>query len=139
MATADQRLGRPAGLRVPVGVRAPPVHRVEERAQSGAVRLTTREASVREGGSLDPNLSVIWTIPASQSARSGLVIEEEELDYDEEVPVSGVQSVAVQKATTSGWAVQGDCLCCCQDFLAIYLEVRSQGRQVLGGQVVVIK
>ncbi|KAJ1213946.1 hypothetical protein NDU88_001575 [Pleurodeles waltl] len=68
MATADQRLMRPAGLRVPV-----------------------------------------------ESAISGLVTEEEELDYEEEVPVSGVQSVVAQKATTSGRAVQGDCLSCCRD------------------------
>ncbi|KAJ1170738.1 hypothetical protein NDU88_002610 [Pleurodeles waltl] len=77
-------------------VRAPPGHRVEERAQPGAVRLTQREAAVRESGSSDPNLSVIRTIPASQGAVSGLVIDEEQLVYDEEDPVHGVQSVAVE-------------------------------------------
>ncbi|KAJ1192011.1 hypothetical protein NDU88_001323 [Pleurodeles waltl] len=112
MASADQRLGRPAGFQVPVEVRVPPVHRFEERSKSGAVRPTAREAPFQEGGSVDPILNVTQTIPASRSAISGLVTEEEELDYEDGVPVLGVQAVAAQKATTSGRAVQGDHLSC---------------------------
>ncbi|KAJ1089309.1 hypothetical protein NDU88_002460 [Pleurodeles waltl] len=100
----------------PVEVRAPPGHRVEERAQPGAVRLTPREAAVRESGSLDPILSFIRTIPASQGAMSGLVIDEEPLDYED--PVHGVQSVAVEKSKTSRRAVQHDRLSCRHQDLA---------------------
>ncbi|KAJ1190308.1 hypothetical protein NDU88_007046 [Pleurodeles waltl] len=57
-------------------------------------------ADQRLGGQLDYEYR--W----SQSDISGLVTEEEELDYEEEFPVSGVQSVAAQKATTSGRAVR---------------------------------
>ncbi|KAJ1152024.1 hypothetical protein NDU88_004802 [Pleurodeles waltl] len=107
--SAHQRFGRPAGGQVPVEVGAPPGHRMEERAQSGAVRLTTRESAIRDGGSSDPILSVHKTVPDSRSAISGLVAKEE-LDYEEDITVSGEQAVAVQQATTSGRVVQGDCL-----------------------------
>ncbi|KAJ1152619.1 hypothetical protein NDU88_005394 [Pleurodeles waltl] len=112
MAVVDQRLRRPDGLRVSVGVRAPPGHRVEERAQPGAVRLMSREVAVRESGSSDPNLSFTRAIPASQGAMSGLDIDEDPLDYEEEDPVHGVQSVAVEKSKKSRRAVQRDCLSC---------------------------
>ncbi|KAJ1090382.1 hypothetical protein NDU88_003515 [Pleurodeles waltl] len=108
MRSADQRLGRPAGFRVSVEVRAPPVHRFEERAQSGAGRPTSREIPSQERGSSDPILRITQTIPASRSAISGLVTDEEELDYEDEVPVLGVRAAAAQKATSSGRAVQGD-------------------------------
>ncbi|KAJ1155207.1 hypothetical protein NDU88_007942 [Pleurodeles waltl] len=80
---------------------------MEERAQSGAVRLTTRESAIRDGGSSDPILSVHETFPGSRSAISGLVAEEE-LDYEEDIPVSGEQAVAVQQAKMSGREVQGN-------------------------------
>ncbi|KAJ1205599.1 hypothetical protein NDU88_001027 [Pleurodeles waltl] len=105
--SVHQRFGRPAGGQVPVEVRAPPGHRLEERAQSGAVRLTARDSASRDGGSLDPILSVHETFSDSRSAISG-VIAEEELDYEEDIPGSGEQAVAVHQATTSGQAVQGD-------------------------------
>ncbi|KAJ1215125.1 hypothetical protein NDU88_002735 [Pleurodeles waltl] len=98
LASSDQRLGRPGGFRVPVEVRVPPVHRFEERAQSGAVRPTSKETPSQERGSSDPILRITQTIPASRSAISGLVTEEEELDYEDEVPVLGVQAAAAQKA-----------------------------------------
>ncbi|KAJ1109350.1 hypothetical protein NDU88_006712 [Pleurodeles waltl] len=107
-AEADQRLGRPAVFDGLVEVGAPPGHRVEEGAQPGAVRLTPREVSVREGGYSDTNLSGIRSIPASQGATSGLSFEEEALDYEEEDTDQGAQPVAVAKATTSRRAVQGD-------------------------------
>ncbi|KAJ1118090.1 hypothetical protein NDU88_006285 [Pleurodeles waltl] len=105
--SAHQRLGRPAGGQVPVEVGAPPGHRMEERVQSGAVRLTTRESAIRGGGSSDPNLSVHETVPDSRSTIYGLVAEEE-LDYEEDSTVSGEQAVAVQQSTPRGRAVQGD-------------------------------
>ncbi|KAJ1137926.1 hypothetical protein NDU88_004320 [Pleurodeles waltl] len=112
LATADQRLGRPAGFRVPVEIKAPPVHRLEERVQSGA------------------------TIPASRSAISGLVTEE--LDYEDEVPVLGVRAAAAQKATSSGWAVQCDRLSCRRElagnlrreFYSVKMEVRLPREKV---------
>ncbi|KAJ1134845.1 hypothetical protein NDU88_001291 [Pleurodeles waltl] len=108
MVAADQQLERPAGLRVPVGVRAPPGHRVEERAQPRAVRLTSREVAVCESGSSDTNLGFIPAIPDSQGAMSGLDIDEEPLDYEEEDPVHGVQAIAVQKSKMSRRVVQCD-------------------------------
>ncbi|KAJ1141253.1 hypothetical protein NDU88_007587 [Pleurodeles waltl] len=80
---------------------------MEERAQSGVVRLTTRESAIRGGGSSDPIRSVHESVPDSLSAISGLVAEEE-LDYEEDIAVSGEQAVAVQQAAMSGRAVQGD-------------------------------
>ncbi|KAJ1149711.1 hypothetical protein NDU88_002516 [Pleurodeles waltl] len=109
LTSAHQRFGRQARFQVLVEVREPPGHRMEERVQSGAVRPTARESAIRDRGSSDPILSVHRTFPDSQSAISGLVAEED-LDYEEDVPVSGEQAVAVQQATTSGRAVQGDCL-----------------------------
>ncbi|KAJ1126024.1 hypothetical protein NDU88_004437 [Pleurodeles waltl] len=108
LASADQRFRRPADFRVPVEVRAPPVHRFEERAQSGADRPTSRETPSQDKGSSDPILRITRTIPASRSASSGLVTEEEELDYEDEVPVLGVRAASAQKAISSGQAVQGD-------------------------------
>ncbi|KAJ1098123.1 hypothetical protein NDU88_003239 [Pleurodeles waltl] len=142
-AATDQRLGRPAVFRGPVEVRAPQGHRVEERAQPGSVRLTPREPSVLEGGSSYPNLSGIRSTPASQGAMSGLVINKEVLDYDEEVPVHGVQLVAVDKATTSRRAVQRDHLSCRhQDLAGNLLKGEVSGETGLvgagfGGKVVV--
>ncbi|KAJ1204373.1 hypothetical protein NDU88_008151 [Pleurodeles waltl] len=115
MASAHQWLGRPAGFRVPMEVRAPPVHHFDERAQSGAVRPTTREAPFQEMGSADPILNITQSIPSSRSAISGLVTQEEELDYEDEVPVLGAQALAAWKTTTSGLAVQGDRLSCRRD------------------------
>ncbi|KAJ1143371.1 hypothetical protein NDU88_009680 [Pleurodeles waltl] len=102
-----QRLGRPAGGPVSVGVRAPPGRRLEERAQSGAVRPTSRELASLEGRSLDPNLSVQEPRLDSRSAMLG-INEEEELDYEEETLGAGEQVVAVPQASTSGQAFQGD-------------------------------
>ncbi|KAJ1165866.1 hypothetical protein NDU88_006283 [Pleurodeles waltl] len=105
--SVHQRFGRPAGGQVPVGVRAPPGHHPEERAQPGAVRLTSRDLASRDGRSLDPILSVHESFLDSRSTMSG-VINEEELDYEEETPGSGEQAVAVPQAKTSGQVVQGD-------------------------------
>ncbi|KAJ1155006.1 hypothetical protein NDU88_007743 [Pleurodeles waltl] len=96
LALEGQRLGRPADFSVPVEVRAPPAHRVEERAQSGAVRPTSRETSVHEFESFDHVLRDTRGIPASQSASTGLVPKDE----------TTVQAVSAPK--TSGQAVQGD-------------------------------
>ncbi|KAJ1205195.1 hypothetical protein NDU88_000630 [Pleurodeles waltl] len=108
MAGSAQRFGRPADFRVPVEVRAPPVYRFEERAQSGAVRPTSRETPSQDKETSDPILRITRTIPASRSASSGLVTEEEELDYEDEVPVLDVRAAPAQKAVSSGQAVQGD-------------------------------
>ncbi|KAJ1142483.1 hypothetical protein NDU88_008797 [Pleurodeles waltl] len=105
--SVHQRLGRPAGGQVPVGVRAPPGHRPEERAQPGVVRLTSRDLASLEGRSLDPILNVRESRLDSWSAMSG-IIEEEELDYEEETLGAGEQVVAVPQASTSGQAFQGD-------------------------------
>ncbi|KAJ1157742.1 hypothetical protein NDU88_010442 [Pleurodeles waltl] len=106
--SAHQRFGQPAGGQVLVEVRAPPGQRMEERVQSGAVRLTARESASRDGGSLDPILSVHI---------AGALVEEE-LDYEEDIPVSGEQAVTVQQATMSGQAVQGDRLSGSRDVTA---------------------
>ncbi|KAJ1190378.1 hypothetical protein NDU88_007116 [Pleurodeles waltl] len=71
--------------------------------------------------------------PSMESAFSGLVTEEEELDYEEEVPVSGVQSVAAQKATTSGQAVQGDRLSCHRDLAGNLRRGEVSRESGLGG------
>ncbi|KAJ1190691.1 hypothetical protein NDU88_000013 [Pleurodeles waltl] len=105
--SVHQRLGRPAGGPVSVGVRAPPGRRLEERAQSGAVRPTLRELASLEGRSLDPNLSVQEPRLDSRSAMLG-INKEEELDYEEETLGAGEQVVAVPQASTSGQAFQGD-------------------------------
>ncbi|KAJ1137336.1 hypothetical protein NDU88_003747 [Pleurodeles waltl] len=119
LASECQRFGRPADFPVPVEVRAPPAHQFEERAQSGAVRPTARETSVHDIESLDPFLRETRVIPASRSASSGLVPEEEELDYEYEAPVVDVRAVSAPKTVSSGQAVQGDCL--------------SSRREVVGG------
>ncbi|KAJ1152161.1 hypothetical protein NDU88_004938 [Pleurodeles waltl] len=119
LASEGQRFGRPADFSVPVKVRAPPAHRFEERAQSGAVRPTARETPVHDIESLDPLLRDTRVIPASRSAISGLVPEEEELDYVDEVLVLDVRAVSAQKTVSSGQAVQGNRL--------------SSRREVVGG------
>ncbi|KAJ1098683.1 hypothetical protein NDU88_003790 [Pleurodeles waltl] len=101
LALEGQRFGRPADVAVPVEVRAPPAHRVEERAQSGAVRSTTRETSVQEGEAMEPFLRATRVTPASRSASTGLVHNEEELDYEEE-------ATAVSAPKMNKQAVQGD-------------------------------
>ncbi|KAJ1217986.1 hypothetical protein NDU88_005573 [Pleurodeles waltl] len=108
LASEGQRFGQPAYFSVPVEVRAPPAHRFEERAQSGAVRPTARETPVHDIESLDPFLRDTRVIPASRSTSSGLVPEEEELDYEDEVPVLDVRAVSAPKTVLSGQAVQGD-------------------------------
>ncbi|KAJ1083433.1 hypothetical protein NDU88_003592 [Pleurodeles waltl] len=80
---------------------------MEERAQSGAVRLTARDLASRDGGSLDLILSVHETFSDSRSAILGFIAEEE-LDYEEDIPGSGEKAVAVHQATASGQVVQGD-------------------------------
>ncbi|KAJ1098445.1 hypothetical protein NDU88_003556 [Pleurodeles waltl] len=119
LALEGQRFGRPADFRVPVEVRAPPAHRFEERAQSGAVRPTASKTPVHGIESSDPVSRVTQLIPASRSASSGLVPEEEELDYEDEVQVLDARAVSAQKAVSSGQAVQGDHL--------------SSRREVVGG------
>ncbi|KAJ1098672.1 hypothetical protein NDU88_003779 [Pleurodeles waltl] len=119
LASEGQRFGRPADFSVPVDVRAPPAHRFEERAQSGAVRPIARETPVHDFESLDPFLRDTRVIPASRSDNTGLVPDEEELDYEDEAPVLDVRAVSAPKTVLSGQAVQGDRL--------------SSGREVVGG------
>ncbi|KAJ1129616.1 hypothetical protein NDU88_007982 [Pleurodeles waltl] len=96
LALEGQRFGRPADLAVPVEVRAPLAHRVEERAQSGAVRSTTRETSVQEVEATEPFLRDTRVTPASRSASTGLVHNEEELDYEDEATAPKTSKQAVQ-------------------------------------------
>ncbi|KAJ1161218.1 hypothetical protein NDU88_001705 [Pleurodeles waltl] len=56
------------------------------------------------------------TIPASWSAILGLVTEEEELDYEDEVLVLGVWAASAQTALSSGQEVQGDRLSSRREF-----------------------
>ncbi|KAJ1205570.1 hypothetical protein NDU88_000998 [Pleurodeles waltl] len=114
LALEGQWLGRPADFSVPVGVRAPPAHQFEERVQSGVVRPTARETLVHELESSDHVLQDTRVIPASCSASTGLVHNEEELDYEDETTVR-----AVSAPKTRGQAVQGDRL--------------SSRREVVGG------
>ncbi|KAJ1156681.1 hypothetical protein NDU88_009399 [Pleurodeles waltl] len=140
LASEDQRFGRPADFRVPVEVRAPPVHRFEEMAQSGAVRPTARETPAQDTGSSDPILCVTRMIPASRSASSGLVTEEEELDYEDEVPDLDVRAASAQKAVLSGQAVQGDRLSSrlelagglCRGEVSMEAGLSSRGESILG-------
>ncbi|KAJ1201401.1 hypothetical protein NDU88_005212 [Pleurodeles waltl] len=97
-----QRSGWPAGGPLAVGVRAPPGRRLEERAQSGAVRLTAREVTPLEVRSLESSARGLEPRSDSRSAILG-GDEEEELDYGD----NGVQ-VAVAQASTSGQAFQGE-------------------------------
>ncbi|KAJ1118287.1 hypothetical protein NDU88_006482 [Pleurodeles waltl] len=104
-AAAEQRLGRPAVFHRTVEVRAPSGHRVEERAQPGAVRLTSREVSVSRAGYSASSVSGLQPVLAGQGALSGVASEEEALDYEEEV---AVQTAAVTKEPSSKRAVPGD-------------------------------
>ncbi|KAJ1185534.1 hypothetical protein NDU88_002326 [Pleurodeles waltl] len=85
-----QLSGRSAGGPITVGVRAPPGRRIEERAQSGAVRLTAREVTPMESRSY------------SRSAILGGE-EEEELDYGDDG-----EQVEAPQASTSGQAFRGE-------------------------------
>ncbi|KAJ1154054.1 hypothetical protein NDU88_006811 [Pleurodeles waltl] len=104
-AAVEQRLGRPAVFHRTVEARAPSGHRVEERAQPGAVRLTSREVSVSRAGHSASNVSGLQPLLAGQGALSGLACEEEALDYEEE---DAVQTAAVTKESLSKRAVPGD-------------------------------
>ncbi|KAJ1089393.1 hypothetical protein NDU88_002544 [Pleurodeles waltl] len=105
VAAAGQRLGRPAVFSRPVEFRAPSGHRVEERAQPGAVRLTSREVSVSGEGPSASNVSGLRSLPASQGALSGLACEEEALDYEDD---DTNRLATVTKASSSKRAVPGD-------------------------------
>ncbi|KAJ1082679.1 hypothetical protein NDU88_002844 [Pleurodeles waltl] len=104
-AAAEQRLGRPAVFHRMVEVRSHSGHRVEERAQPGAVRLTSREVSVSRARYSASNVSGLQPLLAGQGALSGVACEEEALDYEEEV---AVQTAAVTKESSSKRAVPGD-------------------------------
>ncbi|KAJ1088395.1 hypothetical protein NDU88_001552 [Pleurodeles waltl] len=119
-AVAGQRLGRSAAFQRPVEVWAPLGHRVEERAQPGAARLTSREVAVREEGPSVSNVSGLRSLPASQGALSGLPCEEEALDYEDDD--TNVRPVTVMKASLSKRAVQGDRL--------------AGGKEVLSGNLI---
>ncbi|KAJ1144537.1 hypothetical protein NDU88_010835 [Pleurodeles waltl] len=119
-AAAGQRLGRSAAFQRSVEVRAPSGHRVEERAQPGAARLTSREVAVREEGPSVSNVSGLRSLPASQGGLSGLACEEEALDYEDDD--TNVRSVTVTKASSSKRAVQGDRL--------------AGGKEVLSGNLI---
>ncbi|KAJ1144206.1 hypothetical protein NDU88_010508 [Pleurodeles waltl] len=97
-----QPSGRPAGGPIAVGVRAPPGRRIEERAQSGAVRLTAREVAPLEVRSFESSARGLESRSYSRSAILGGE-EEEELDYGDEG-----EQVAVPQASTSGQAFQGE-------------------------------
>ncbi|KAJ1188312.1 hypothetical protein NDU88_005073 [Pleurodeles waltl] len=74
-----QRSGWPAGGPLVVGVRAPPGCRLEERAQSGMVRLTAREVAPLEVRAFDSSARGLEPRSDSRSAILG-GDEEEELD-----------------------------------------------------------
>ncbi|KAJ1205338.1 hypothetical protein NDU88_000773 [Pleurodeles waltl] len=86
---ATQRLGRPAcGKHLLVRVGAPMGHRIEEKAEPGAVRLTSRDASCYGVGGQDicPGTGVLPS--TSRGAGLNLVqFEEKLLDYEEEEEV----------------------------------------------------
>ncbi|KAJ1200428.1 hypothetical protein NDU88_004252 [Pleurodeles waltl] len=119
-AAAGQRLGRPAVFPRPVEVRAPSGHQVEERAQPGAVRLTSREVSVSDEGPSASNVSGMQSLPASQGALSGLACEEEALDYEEDD--TNARPFTVTKTSSSKRAVLGDRL--------------AGGKKVLSGNLI---
>ncbi|KAJ1155292.1 hypothetical protein NDU88_008023 [Pleurodeles waltl] len=97
-----QRSGRSAGGPVTVGVRAPPGRRIEERAQSGAVRLTAREVTPMEVRWVESNARGLESRSYSRSAiLTGE--EEEELDYGEDG-----EQVEAPQASTSGQAFRGE-------------------------------
>ncbi|KAJ1197489.1 hypothetical protein NDU88_001347 [Pleurodeles waltl] len=94
--------GRSTGGPVTVGVRAPPGRRIEERAQSGAVRLTAREVTPMEVRSVESNARGLESRSYSRSAiLTGE--EEEELDYGEDG-----EQVEAPQASTSGQAFRGE-------------------------------
>ncbi|KAJ1203956.1 hypothetical protein NDU88_007737 [Pleurodeles waltl] len=96
-----QLSGRPAGGPIAVGVRAPPGRRIEERVQSGAVRLTAREVTPLEVRSFESRARV-----ESRSYSRSTILggeEEEELDYGDDG-----EQVEAPKASTSGQAFQGE-------------------------------
>ncbi|KAJ1131346.1 hypothetical protein NDU88_009683 [Pleurodeles waltl] len=115
------RLGRPANVRrLPVRVRAPSGHRVEERVLSGAVRLTTREATGPGMGGQDlyPRRYEVPSTSRGAGVTEQEVLDEEHLDYEEEEEViPSCQQRAVQvgatRAATHGeqMAVQSDRRC----------------------------
>ncbi|KAJ1180007.1 hypothetical protein NDU88_005235 [Pleurodeles waltl] len=100
------RLGRPGCIqRMSVRVGAPSGHRLEERVQSGAVRLTSVEAT-------GPGLGIQKFYPLPERVPSTIqdavvaeqeAIEDELLDYEEEEEAEEIHSGhqrAVQKGTT---------------------------------------
>ncbi|KAJ1192099.1 hypothetical protein NDU88_001411 [Pleurodeles waltl] len=97
-----QPSGRLAGGPIAVGVRAPLGRRVEERAQSGAVRLTVREVAPLELRSVESSARGLESRSHNRSAILGGE-EEEELDYGDDG-----EQVAVPQASTSGQAFQGE-------------------------------
>ncbi|KAJ1149954.1 hypothetical protein NDU88_002752 [Pleurodeles waltl] len=127
-AAAGQRPGRPAVFHRPVEVRAPSGHQAEERAQLGAVRLTSREVSVSGEGSSASNASGLRSLPASQGALSGMICEEEALDYEED---DTNRPTTVTKASSSKRAVPGDRLAGGENVLSGNL-VRGEVANALG-------
>ncbi|KAJ1109558.1 hypothetical protein NDU88_006918 [Pleurodeles waltl] len=97
-----QLSGRSAGGPITVGVRAPPGRRIEERAQSGAVRLTAREVTPMEVRSVESNARGLDSRSYSRSAILGGE-EEEELDYGDDG-----EQVEAPQASTSGQALRGE-------------------------------
>ncbi|KAJ1188115.1 hypothetical protein NDU88_004880 [Pleurodeles waltl] len=81
----------------------------------GSVGANSANFAIRQGGGenfLDQEIIILDSEEELEIEEvEGLVTEEEELDYEDEVPVLGVWAAAAQKAT-SGWAVQGDRLSC---------------------------
>ncbi|KAJ1204742.1 hypothetical protein NDU88_000180 [Pleurodeles waltl] len=127
VAAAGQRLGRPAVFSRPVEVRAPSGHRVEERVQPGAVRLTSREVRVSGEGSSASNAGGLRSFPASQGALSGLT-GEEDLDYEEE---DTSRPTTVTKTSSSKKAVPGDLLAGGKNVLSSNL-IRGEVTNTLG-------
>ncbi|KAJ1116320.1 hypothetical protein NDU88_004535 [Pleurodeles waltl] len=75
----------------------------------------------------------VVVIDSDEDLEIGLDIEEEPLDYEEEDPVHGVQSVAVEKSKTSRQAVQRNRLSCRpQDLAGNLLRVGGIALEAVG-------
>ncbi|KAJ1143392.1 hypothetical protein NDU88_009701 [Pleurodeles waltl] len=103
-------------------------HRVEDRVQPGAVRLTLREVPVSGEGSSASNAGGLRSFPASQGALSGLTGEEEALDYEEE---DTSRPTTVTKTSSNKKAVPGDRLAGGENVLSSNLS-RGEVTNTLG-------
>ncbi|KAJ1141102.1 hypothetical protein NDU88_007437 [Pleurodeles waltl] len=104
---SSMQLGRPAGnQRMPVGVRAPSGHRLEERARSGAARLTSGDGY---GPVFQDDQQLVSEEPSTSRGavfvEQNYGLEEEVLDYDEgEEPDEG--EIVQQRGEKKGFGEQ---------------------------------